>query len=47
MAIKVKCEATSWHEYSHGVVAEYFEECEEAEPAVRTGSYENEDSKDA
>ncbi len=35
-------EASSWHEYAHGVVSQYFEEDEALGPGVRTGSYENE-----
>ena len=39
--IHIPTEVSSWHEYAHGVVSEYFEE-EESVGGVRTGSYENE-----
>jgi hypothetical protein len=41
--LHVPTEASSWHEYAHGVVSQYFEGESEGKPPVRTGSYENED----
>ncbi|HEX7802337.1 MAG TPA: hypothetical protein VF471_06225 [Pseudoxanthomonas sp.] len=40
--VHIPSEASSWHEYAHGVVSEYFEEGETLGQGVRTGSYENE-----
>lgn len=40
--VHIPSEASSWHEYAHGVVSEYFEEGEAVGQGVRTGSYENE-----
>jgi len=33
-------EASSWHEYSHGVVSDYFEQDESLDDSIRTGSYD-------
>lgn len=41
--IHVPNEASSWHEYAMGVVAQYFEEGETVVPEVPTGSYEMKD----
>ena len=40
--VHVPSEASSWHEYAHGVVSQYFEAGETPAQGVRTGSYENE-----
>ncbi|WP_431052558.1 hypothetical protein [Roseateles sp. L2-2] len=34
-------EASSWHEYAHGVVSDYFENDESLVPPIPTGSYQN------
>lgn len=41
--LHIPTEASSWHEYAHGVVSQYFEDNEEHQPDIRTGSYDNED----
>ena len=41
--VHLPTESSSWHEYAHGVVSQYFEEGESLRGEVRTGSYENED----
>ena len=40
--VHIPTEASSWHEYAHGVVSEYFEEGEVIGGDVRTGSYQSE-----
>ena len=40
--VHIPNEASSWHEYAHGVVSDYFEQGESLDPTVRTGSYESE-----
>lgn len=40
--VHVPSGASSWHEYAHGVVSQYFEEGEALGEGVRMGSYENE-----
>lgn len=40
--VHIPNEASSWHEYAHGVVSDYFEQGESLDPPVRTGSYERE-----
>lgn len=40
--VHIPNEASSWHEYAHGVVSDYFEQGESLDPPVRTGSYESE-----
>jgi hypothetical protein len=40
--LHVPTEATSWHEYAHGVVSQYFEDDSESVAGIRTGSYKNE-----
>lgn len=41
--LHVPTDASSWHEYAHGVVSQFFEDDEEMVPGIRTGSYGNED----
>jgi hypothetical protein len=41
--IHIPTEASSWHEYAHGVVSQYFEEDQEQVKDIRRGSYESED----
>lgn len=38
--LHVPTPASSWHEYAHGVVSQYFEEDEETVPCLQTGSYD-------
>ncbi len=38
--LHVPTPASSWHEYAHGVVSQYFEDDEESVPEVQTGSYD-------
>lgn len=38
--LHVPTDASSWHEYAHGVVSTYFEDDKEAEPDVTFGSYD-------
>ena len=38
--LHVPTEASSWHEYAHGVASQYFEEDDEEVAGVRTGSYD-------
>ncbi|PIF91766.1 hypothetical protein CLU86_2701 [Acidovorax sp. 62] len=40
--VHIPSEASSWHEYAHGVVSDYFESGESLDPPVRTGSYDRE-----
>jgi hypothetical protein len=40
--VHVPTQASLWHEYTHGVVSQYFEEYGEKVPGVRTGSYDKE-----
>ena len=40
--VHLPTDASSWHEYAHGVVSDYFEEGESLGAEVRTGSYGNE-----
>jgi hypothetical protein len=40
--VHIPNEASSWHEYAHGVVSQYFEEDESVGESVRTGSYDKE-----
>jgi hypothetical protein len=41
--VHIPSEASSWHEYAHGIVSSYFEEGEVLDPPIRKGSYESED----
>jgi hypothetical protein len=40
--VHIPSEASSWHEYAHGVVSDYFEQDESIDPQIRTGSYQKE-----
>ena len=44
--VHIPNEATSWHEYAHGVVSDYFDEGESLDPEIRTGSYKREDKRE-
>jgi hypothetical protein len=38
--LHVPTDASSWHEYAHGVVSQYFDDDEETISGVQTGSYD-------
>jgi hypothetical protein len=42
-AIHIPTPASSWYEYTHGVVAHYFEDNNETVTGIRSGSYDIED----
>lgn len=41
--VHIPTDVSSWHEYAHGVVSQYFEDDNETLPGLRVGSYEGED----
>jgi hypothetical protein len=41
--LHIPTDASSWHEYAHGVVSQYFEEHHEQVKGIRHGSYDIED----
>lgn len=38
--LHIPTDVSSWHEYSHGVVSQYFEDDDETIPGLQTGSYD-------